>query len=1150
MPDQPVFLKESSLNFPDQKPGGEFIAIDGQEWFRISRVDQMPPFFMSLVSHSDHWMFIASNGGLTAGRRNEDNALFPYYTDDKIIATAHLTGSKTLVRLNEGDRTVLWLPFSDEYRGLYRITRNLCKNRWGNALLFEEVNEDLRLTFQYSWSFSESFGFVKKSRLSNHGDRSRKLEIIDGAQNILPSGISSQLQLGRSNLANAYKRNELDSESGIGIFALSAMIVDKPEPGEALKATIGWSAGLDAAHILLSSRQLDHFIRGGSVTTEEDVKGEPGAYFTHAHLNLDAGISHRWYTCFEINTTQPAIRNLIRRLISDRSSLIGALEDDLGNATRQLRSIVAKADGLQGTADRMTVNRHYSNVLFNVMRGGIFEDDYRIQKSDFLRYAKGINQKTLSLEAGFFEHLPETTTCRDLISYARENGHPDVRRICWEYLPLSFSRRHGDPSRPWNKFSIELTNADGTRRKAYAGNWRDIFQNWEALALSYPGFIEGMIFKFLNASTIDGYNPYRISESGVEWEVIEPDDPWSYIGYWGDHQLIYLLKLLEVARAHRSFMLSDYADLELFVYSDVPYRIRPYSQIAANPRDTIVFDSDREQKIAQRVDATGADGKLVHDRDGRILKSGLLEKLFIPWLAKLTNLIPEAGIWLNTQRPEWNDANNALVGYGTSMVTLYYMRRYTHFLREWIREEGPVEALMHGEVCELMHDCTSILAKYRNHLAGGFDNAARKAFADEMGAAATTYRAAAYRCFGGEKRPVKKDDLLSLLEKTMAYLDQSIGVNRRADQLYHAYNLISFEGDELRVDHLYEMLEGQVAVLSSGYLDPAESLRVLDALKSSRMYREDQQSYLLYPNRELPGFLQKNRIPTDQVASSGLIRAMIERGDIRVIETDIQGGACFNGSLHNGRDLKTALDEVKGDYPGYSDTEFARVEEVFEALFNHRAFTGRSGTFFAYEGLGSIYWHMVSKLLLAVQEIITGSENMNDGIRKALVRHYYEIREGLGIHKSPDAYGAFPGDPYSHTPFHRGAQQPGMTGQVKEDILNRWAELGVKVIKGCICFEPSFLEENEWLGAETQFQYVALDGSEKTMQLQKGQLAFTYCQVPVVYQKGGIDQITVNFNGGKAPLTLPETRLGADFSALIFNRSHDIAHLVVEFSTL
>jgi hypothetical protein len=41
----------------------------------------------------------------------------------------------------------------------------------------------------------------------------------------------------------------------------------------------------------------------------------------------------------------------------------------------------------------------------------------------------------------------------------------------------------------------------------------------------------------------------------------------------------------------------------------------------------------------------------------------------------MSNLIPEGGIWMNTQRPEWND-NNALVGNGVSMVTLCYLRDF------------------------------------------------------------------------------------------------------------------------------------------------------------------------------------------------------------------------------------------------------------------------------------------------------------------------------------------------------------------------------------------------------------------------------------------------------------------------------------------
>ena len=45
----------------------------------------------------------------------------------------------------------------------------------------------------------------------------------------------------------------------------------------------------------------------------------------------------------------------------------------------------------------------------------------------------------------------------------------------------------------------------------------------------------------------------------------------------------------------------------------------------------------------------------------------------------MSNFIPEGGIWMNTQRPEWNDANNALVGNGVSMVTLYYLEKILKF---------------------------------------------------------------------------------------------------------------------------------------------------------------------------------------------------------------------------------------------------------------------------------------------------------------------------------------------------------------------------------------------------------------------------------------------------------------------------------------
>jgi len=93
---------------------------------------------------------------------------------------------------------------------------------------------------------------------------------------------------------------------------------------------------------------------------------------------------------------------------------------------------------------------------------------------------------------------------------------------------------------------------------------------------------------------------------------------------------------------------------------------------------------------------------------------------------------------------------------------------------------------------------------------------------------------------------------------------------------------------------------------------------------------------------------------------------------------------------------------------------------------------------------------MVSKLVLAVQEssLRAMDSGASDEIIGKMLDHYYEMQAGIGVHKSPELYGAVPTDPYSHTPATKGAQQPGMTGQVKEDILSRIGELGAFIKDG------------------------------------------------------------------------------------------------------
>ena len=122
----------------------------------------MRPFFMSVVSDSNHWMFISSNGGLTAGRKNAEFALFPYYTDDKITESADITGSKSIFQITYDNQTVIWEPFSERFTDQYSITRNLYKNFYGNKIIFEEINNDLQLTYRSHCNSRNKYGFVKK----------------------------------------------------------------------------------------------------------------------------------------------------------------------------------------------------------------------------------------------------------------------------------------------------------------------------------------------------------------------------------------------------------------------------------------------------------------------------------------------------------------------------------------------------------------------------------------------------------------------------------------------------------------------------------------------------------------------------------------------------------------------------------------------------------------------------------------------------------------------------------------------------------------------------------------------------------------------------------------------------------------------------
>jgi len=1152
MLEEKIYKGKSEIITTPNEVTGQFVEIDNEKYYQIKNYHEMPDFFISIVSSSDHWMFISSNGSLSAGRKDRDNALFPYYTVDKIHDYKGKTGSSTCFMVKKDGNTFLWEPFTDESQKFYTITRNLYKSSYGNKIIFEEINSDLGLSFSYGWSNSEKFGFVKTSRVINHNSYPIEINVLDGIKNILPYGVGYGFQNEYSNLLDAYKKNERIDGSTLGLFMLSSIPVDRAEPSEALKTTTVWSTGFNSnACILVSDKQVANFKNGLPIESELDVKASKGSYYLNSQTKLNASEAKEWFTIAEINQGSTDVANLYHTILNT-NNIEDIVKEDIVNGTINLKKMVSFADGFQVTNTELCYARHFTNSLFNIMRGGVFVSNYNIETADFLDYLSQINRLVTKEHQSWLEKLPSQVSYNELIKLAVEKKDTDLLRITYEYLPLTFSRRHGDPSRPWNLFSIETKKEDGSPKYSYEGNWRDIFQNWEALSFSYPEFVEGIICKFVNASTIDGYNPYRIMRNGIDWESPDPNDPWSYIGYWGDHQIIYLQKLLELSNNFHPGKLDEFLTMDIFTYANVPYQIKSYKDIVQNPKDTVVFNYELNKKIKSEVQYIGADARLLKNKAGdQLYKVNLTEKILVTLLSKMSNFIPEAGIWLNTQRPEWNDANNALVGNGTSMVTLYYLRR---FLKFWNTKFGNInisKVVVSEELATLFESIFGILKDNISLLEKRFTNSDRRLIANLLGEAHSKFRNEIYNfSFSGEKRQLKVNEITDFTNICLKYIDQSIKVNKRRDGLYHAYNLITLKKDNISIRNLYEMLEGQVAILSSGYLSTKECLNVLNSLKNSSIFRSDQYSYMLYPDRQLPRFMDKNIIPDKLVKKSSLFKRLLENGETSIIKVDKEGKYHFNGTFRNADSLETALNNLRiGSYSHLIEKERVLILDIYEKVFDHQSFTGRSGTFYGYEGLGSIYWHMVSKLLLATQEcyFTAVNEGANPVIIGQLKEHYYEIKAGIGLYKSPDLYGGFPTDAYSHTPSNSGVKQPGLTGQVKEDIISRIGEMGVIIKEGKIVFDPSLFNDEEILDKKQLFEYYSTLGENNNIELNENQIGFTFCQVPITYNFSDTQKITITFNDGYVDTILGNT-ISEEYSNMIFSRSGEIKSVEVIFN--
>ena len=162
------------------------------------------------------------------------------------------------------------------------------------------------------------------------------------------------------------------------------------------------------------------------------------------------------------------------------------------------------------------------------------------------------------------------------------------------------------------------------------------------------------------------------------------------------------------------------------MYANVPYKIKSYEKILKDSKNTIDYDHQNELLIKKRRGEIGIDGSLVHNKNSEIHRVNFIEKILATLLSKVSNFVPEGGIWMNTQRPEWNDANNALVGNGISMVTLYYLRRFVNFFNSLLEKTDLISVEISSELNKFFNDIYFALSENKKVIDSSISDYDRK----------------------------------------------------------------------------------------------------------------------------------------------------------------------------------------------------------------------------------------------------------------------------------------------------------------------------------------------------------------------------------------------------------------------------------------
>lgn len=436
-----------------------------QDTFTIYHYDQQKSFSSFLPGIAGLrgvpiWAFYANRGqGITSfGIENKDRAILDFQPANLGYQYTHINGFRTFIKC---DSTV-YEPFSPNNQ-TDDFTREMHVKRNEVTIVEKNHSREIQVSVTYYALPEENFGaLVREVTIENIAAQPQTLELLDGLAMLLPSGVSHEAFKTMSNLMRSW---------------MDVVGVDTQMPLYKVRASTS-----DEAEVSLSNEYAGNFYFSTSNGESLPTIVDPTVIFGQ---DTTLSIAH------------------------------GLKNHSITQLCQQPQATVNKVP-CGFSAQTLTLAPNQQQVMYTMIGYTENVTELRARQADFSapNYFEAKRQRGTEIIDELVTPVTTKTAYPIFDAYAKQNYLDNLLRggepmIFGEGEDAKvyhvFSRKHGDPERDYNFFSLAPEYYSQGN-----GNFRDVNQNRRNDVLFQPAVAAYNVKNFYDLMQLDGYNPLGV----------------------------------------------------------------------------------------------------------------------------------------------------------------------------------------------------------------------------------------------------------------------------------------------------------------------------------------------------------------------------------------------------------------------------------------------------------------------------------------------------------------------------------------------------------------------------------------------------------------------------------------------------------------